>query len=335
MPAAVLRPGLPDRPASPAASRRRRQGFPGRRRTDLARPTTAALLLRHRRRYHARRRAPAWTRSVPPPRALMKDGRSFTDTLTFFEVRRKASMLHFAYRRPRAVLEVGLGVSSTRPASAWPGDVADHEHQLRSRRDARRHARQDRPREGGHHQAGWPRSAASSRRLEAADVIAQPVARRCCRRSARVLAGAISAFTYEPARIESHRPGHARSSRLQGGRYPGLTPALVGEHQAANAAVAVAVSETAWRAARSLANRSIAAGSPRIPPRSGRGRRPGCRWCGARDCARRRLRRAPWRRAPHVVPGARRPRAPLRTVAATATPPGCSLSCADLSGTSS
>jgi dihydrofolate synthase/folylpolyglutamate synthase len=66
-------------------------------------------------------------------------------------------------------------------------------------------------------------------------------------------------FRYEPARIEAHRSGRVTIETWRQ-KYDSLALGLVGEHQAANAAVAVAALETARERGLAVTDRSIAAG---------------------------------------------------------------------------
>jgi dihydrofolate synthase / folylpolyglutamate synthase len=184
------------------------------------------------------------------------DGRPLSETITFFEISTALGLLHFAYRRVEwAVLEVGLGgrldaTSVCMPETSLITSISfDHVEMLgdtlaKIAGEKAGIIKPERPVISGVVQP------------EAADVIA----RRCRDVGAplRVL-GRDFRFKYEPARIESHRQGHVTVETWRG-RYPGLTLALIGEHQAANAAVAVAALETARERGLAVTDRSIAAG---------------------------------------------------------------------------
>ena len=184
------------------------------------------------------------------------DGQPLADTLTFFEIATAIGFLHFAYRRVEwAVLEVGLGgrldaTSICMPETSIIASISfDHVEMLgdtlaKIAGEKAGIVKPDRPVVSGVTQP------------EAAEVIAE----RCRQVGAplRVL-GRDFRFRYEPARIEAHRSGRVTVETWRR-HYRSLPLGLVGEHQAANAAVAVAALETARERGLAVTDRAIAEG---------------------------------------------------------------------------
>ena len=163
-------------------------------------------------------------------------------TPTFFEVATAVGFLHFVRRRAdAAVLEVGLGgrLDSTNvclPALAVITSIS-YDHTQHPRRPAGQH----RPREGRHRQAGpagrLRRHGPGGARRHRGRLPAAP-------RPAAQL-DVDFRFAYRPGRVARGRQSTGRAVAVTTRRrpWPALELGLLGEHQAANAAVVVACVE--------------------------------------------------------------------------------------------
>ena len=193
------------------------------------------------------------------------DGEPLETSLTFFEIATALGLLHFAYRRiDWAVLEVGLGgrldsTNAVMPAASVITSISfDHVELLGSTLAAIAHEKAgiikpDRPTVSG----------------VAQDEARSVIAARCREIGAPLRQlGRDFHYRYEPARVEANRPGRVSVTTWRG-EYPELILPLVGEHQAANAAVAVATLETLRERGVPIPDRSIAKGlsSVRWPAR--------------------------------------------------------------------
>jgi dihydrofolate synthase/folylpolyglutamate synthase len=203
----------------------------------------------------------------PVVEGLDASRKSGTGGITFFEVATAVGLLHFVRRRVEtAVIEVGLGgrfdsTNVCRPLVAVITSISfDHTQQLG--KTLGRIAME----KAGIVKSGRP-VVSGVRTLEAREVI-----ERICRERGAPLRqlGVDFHYRYEPGRITA--TGHqasrvaVRSGRRQG---PVMELALVGEHQAANAAVAVAVVEDLRRQGLIVPDAAVAAGlaSVRWPAR--------------------------------------------------------------------
>jgi dihydrofolate synthase/folylpolyglutamate synthase len=183
---------------------------------------------------------------------------TFARGLTFFEVATAIGFLHFVRRRvDAAVLEVGLGgrLDSTnvcQPAVALITSISlDHTQQLGDR--VASIARE----KAGIVKPGRP--TVSGATAPEARAVIEEICRQ--RRSPLAQLGVDYRYEYEPGRVAARGTWPARmrvTTRRQS--WPWLPLALMGEHQAANAAVTLAAVEELRRQGWHLPDAAVAAG---------------------------------------------------------------------------
>ena len=180
--------------------------------------------------------------------------------LTFFEIATALGLLHFAYRRVEwAVLEVGLGgrLDSTNvcvPNVAIVTSISfDHTQQLGNTLAS----------------IAWEKAGIFKPGRPAVSGVLDPEPRAVIEKHAAFVGAPLRQlgrdfhFEHEPARIAADRPARVRVATWRAA-YPWLPLNLVGAHQAANAAVAVAALECLREQGVPWTNGSLAAGLAQV-----------------------------------------------------------------------